>query len=164
MRPSGFPRPEQPNTSSRIARRGFIVGAVALGGVAALGAGQWFNVSAQVTGDDLTAPEALEHATAGDVILVDIRRPDEWARTGVGQGAIPLDMRRHDFVDALLAQTKGATDVPVALICARGVRSARMTARLKGAGFTRIIDVPEGMLGSGAGPGWIKRGLPVYKP
>lgn len=36
-----------------------------------------------------------------------------------------------------------------------------MTERLRAAGFTQIIDVPEGMLGSGAGPGWLKRGLPV---
>ena len=32
---------------------------------------------------------------------------------------------------------------------------------LREAGFTNIIDVPEGMLGSGAGPGWLKSGLPL---
>ena len=103
------------------------------------------------------------HAAAlrGDVVLVDIRQPGEWASTGIGEGAVPLDMRRRDFEDALLAAVNGDRARPVALICARGVRSRHMSERLVAAGFTRIIDVPEGMLGSGAGPGWLNRGLPV---
>jgi rhodanese-related sulfurtransferase len=108
-------------------------------------------------------PTAHEQAVAGDILLIDIRRPDEWARTGTGAGAQPLDMRRKDFVDALLQITGGETSRPVALICARGVRSARMSNLLEKAGFSNIIDVPEGMMGSRAGPGWLKRGLPVVK-
>jgi len=161
---SGTPRPGARKSPSRIARRGFVVGGLALVGAAALGSARWFNVSAQVVGGDLTAPQAQRAAEAGEITLVDIRRPDEWARTGVGVGAVPIDMRSKSFIDTLLTQTGGRTDVPVALICARGVRSKRMSARLRDAGFTQIIDVPEGMLGSGAGPGWLKRGLPVVKP
>lgn len=109
----------------------------------------------------LSVPDAHQAALSGAVLLIDIRRPDEWQRTGVGEGAVALDMRRDDFTEALLALTGGRNDAPVALICARGVRSRGLTARLTSAGFTDIIDVPEGMLGSGAGPGWLKRGLPV---
>jgi hypothetical protein len=36
-----------------------------------------------------------------------------------------------------------------------------MNKRLEAAGFDNILDVPEGMLGSGAGPGYIERGLPL---
>lgn len=96
--------------------------------------------------------------------MIDIRRPDEWDKTGVAEGARPLDMRRNDFVAELTKMTGGRLDTPVALICARGVRSDRMSARLAEAGFTRIIDVPEGMLGSAAGPGWLGRDLPVVRP
>ncbi|MDP2809280.1 MAG: hypothetical protein Q8O34_03955 [Rhodocyclaceae bacterium] len=32
---------------------------------------------------------------------------------------------------------------------------------LQSVGFTQVYNVKEGMAGSGAGPGWIKRGLPV---
>ena len=102
-------------------------------------------------------------ATEGDIHLIDIRRPDEWEKTGSGEGATRLDMRRDDFVDELIALTGGDRSAPVALICARGVRSARMTNRLVAAGFTNIIDVPEGMLGSKAGPGWLKSNLPLVK-
>ncbi|PWJ13785.1 rhodanese-like domain-containing protein [Jannaschia seohaensis] len=115
-------------------------------------------------GDQIAPPELLEAVRAGDMILIDIRRPDEWAGTGIAEGAHPLDMRRDDFIPALEEITGGARDVPVALICARGVRSNRMSARLAEAGFTRIVDVPEGMLGSAAGPGWLARDLPVTRP
>lgn len=112
---------------------------------------------------ELSPDAAHAQAVAGAITLIDIRRPDEWARTGSGVGAQRLDMRRPDFIEALRALTVATPDVPVALICARGVRSARVSNQLADAGFTNIIDVPEGMLGSGAGPGWIKRGLPVVK-
>ncbi|MEO0938125.1 MAG: rhodanese-like domain-containing protein [Pseudomonadota bacterium] len=133
----------------------------ALGGAGAYAA-HWFNVTARNDGDGLLSPpQAHRAAEAGAILLVDIRRPDEWARTGVGEGAQPLDMRRPDFAQALVHLAGGETGAPIALICARGVRSRHLSAALTNAGFTNIIDIPEGMLGSGAGPGWMARGLPV---
>ncbi len=49
----------------------------------------------------LSVEEAYDLAANGAITLVDIRRPDEWAATGVGEGAKPLDMRRKDFVAEL---------------------------------------------------------------
>lgn len=112
---------------------------------------------------ELTPPEAFDLAAGGEIVLLDIRRPDEWAATGSAEGAHRLDMRRDDFVATLVALVGGETATPIALICARGHRSRRMTRALTEAGFTTIIDVPEGMLGSRAGPGWIERGLPVNR-
>ena len=150
----------------RLSRRVLLGGGVLGAGAVVVAANpNWFYslITEDVDGTTLTAPEAHAAALAGDIILIDIRRPDEWAVTGSGEGAHRLDMRRDDFEVALAALTGGNTDAPVALICARGVRSARVANRLAEAGFTRIIDVPEGMLGSAAGPGWIRRGLPVVK-
>ncbi|WP_299964341.1 rhodanese-like domain-containing protein [uncultured Roseobacter sp.] len=124
---------------------------------------RWYNIWAATGADALSAPDAHRAAISGAVLLVDIRRPDEWARTGVGEGALPLDMRQRAFTDLLSDAVDGDHSRAIALICARGVRSRGMAGRLRAAGFTRIIDVPEGMLGSGAGPGWIKRGLPLRK-
>jgi len=136
-------------------------GSLGLGGAAAFGA-TWFNIGAANGGQTRLDPAmAFAAAEAGAILLVDIRRPDEWARTGVGQGAVPLDMRRADFAAALHSLAGGDTGRPIALICARGVRSRRLGQTLTEAGFTRILDVPEGMLGSGAGPGWLARDLPV---
>ena len=109
--------------------------------------------------DTLTATEAYELARAGQITLIDIRRPEEWAATGIAPEAHPLDMRREDFADRLAEIAQPGR--PVALICARGVRSARMTEALRARGIGGIIDIPEGMIGSAAGPGWIARDLPL---
>jgi len=36
-----------------------------------------------------------------------------------------------------------------------------MQKLLQDAGFTNVANVKEGMVGSSAGPDWIRRGLPV---
>ncbi len=111
--------------------------------------------------DPIAADEALGRLRDGSLILVDIRRPDEWALTGVAVGAVPLDMRDDGFVAALDQLVGGDRAMPIALICARGGRSRKLAARLAEAGFSAVLDVSEGMLGSAAGPGWIARGLPT---
>ena len=145
-----------------VTRRAFGLGggAVIVGG--AVFAANWFNITANAAGDGkMTVQEVHAAAKSGQVFLIDIRRPDEWKGTGVGASAHPIDMRRDDFTEVLLELTKGDKNASVALICARGVRSRGLTARLTKAGFKNIIDVPEGMLGSGAGPGWLKSDLPT---
>jgi rhodanese-related sulfurtransferase len=142
----------------RLNRR-MVVGA---GVAVAAGLGWAFSQQrASFAGENIDAPTAHARAVSGEITLIDIRRPDEWELTGIGEGAQPLDMRRDDFVDALLTLVEGDAAAPIALICARGVRSARLSTRLAGAGFGHIINVPEGMLGAAEGPGWIARGLPV---
>ena len=116
------------------------------------------------SGATLDPEAAFAAARDGGLILIDIRRPDEWMETGMPEHAQPIDMRRSDFLDALDKLMGGDRTRSVALICARGVRSDRMSASLAEAGFTSVIDVPEGMLGSPAGPGWLARGLPVRQP
>ncbi|WP_338550005.1 rhodanese-like domain-containing protein [Roseovarius phycicola] len=146
--------------SSLMTRRA-VLGLGALGAVG-VAAGGWVMLSRpSFAGQALSVSEAHKSATGGQIFLIDIRRPDEWQKTGVGEGAHPIDMRRKDFVSALDQVTGGDKAAPVALICARGVRSARMSNMLTEAGYTNIIDVPEGMLGSSAGPGWLQTGLPV---
>jgi rhodanese-related sulfurtransferase len=147
-------------------RRALLLGGAAalLVGAAALAPGGRNLLYAALTEEtqarEASAAEAHAMAGRGEALLVDIRRPEEWAATGTGEGAVRLDMRREDFSDRLL-KLAGSRDMPVALICARGVRSAHMANRLAEAGFRTIIDVPEGMLGSAAGPGWIASGLPL---
>jgi len=149
-------------------KRALLIGAivVALGaGIYAAGGRTLFYsaITEAVAGEVVDPPTAHRLAEAGSIHLIDIRRPDEWKATGSGEGAARLDMRRKDFIVELDKITGGDRAAPVALICARGVRSAWLNNRLTEAGFTNIIDVPEGMLGSAAGPGWLKRGLPLVK-
>jgi rhodanese-related sulfurtransferase len=135
---------------------------VGLGLVSVAAAGVWWvRAHPRFDGTHLDAAAAYRQAEGGAIILIDIRRPDEWRATGIGVGAHPIDMRRRDFIAALEAVVGADRQVPVALICARGVRSARLARQLSEAGFARIADVPEGMLGSSSGPGWLARKLPT---
>ena len=114
---------------------------------------------------DLTAPEAAAAVSAGKVTLIDIRTPPEWKETGVAKGAKLLNMLHPQgapgFTNALLEQVKGDKNAPIALICRTGNRSTQVQRYLQSQGFTQVYNVKEGMAGSGAGPGWIKRSLPV---
>ena len=116
-------------------------------------------------GPELSAPEAQQGAAAGSLTLIDIRTPGEWSQTGVPQGATRIDMRLPGgpkaFVAAVEQAVGGDKDAPVALICRTGNRSGVMQGALTEAGFSQVYNVREGMAGSGAGPGWVRRGLPV---
>lgn len=116
-------------------------------------------------GPELSAPQAQAQTAADGLRLIDIRTPREWRQTGVAEPAYRIDMAQPGgskaFIADVLALTNGDKEAPIALICATGSRSARMQRLLAAEGFTAVYNVREGMLGSGAGPGWIRRGLPV---
>jgi rhodanese-related sulfurtransferase len=120
---------------------------------------------ARDTGPNLGAPEALELAKTGKLTIVDIRRPEEWRQTGVAEGALRLDMRQpggaQGFAQALLTRVGGDRNAPIGLICRTGNRTTQVQQALQELGFTQVYNIKEGMAGSGAGPGWIRRGLPV---
>lgn len=109
----------------------------------------------------LSPPEALARTQAHTVTLVDVRTPQEWRDTGIPAGATTVSWGRADFVDAMLNVVHGDRNAPLVLICRSGNRSGRAVAALRENGFSRVVDVAEGMSGSSAGPGWLARGLPV---
>ncbi|HNH36420.1 MAG TPA: rhodanese-like domain-containing protein [Rhodocyclaceae bacterium] len=114
---------------------------------------------------DIAAPEAFAAAESGQMTLVDIRTPPEWRETGVGKGVRRLDMLHpggaQGFMADLLKQVGGDRNAPIALICRTGNRTTQVARYLEAQGFTRIYNIKEGMAGSAAGPGWLRRGLPV---
>lgn len=122
-----------------------------------------------VSGEDipktnLSPTEAHIAIQAGDIILIDVRQPQEWNDTGVAPGARLIDMRRTDFITQIRKLRDENPDTPIGFICARGVRSHNVSTWAAKAGIGNLIDIPEGMLGSRAGPGWLGRGLPVIHP
>ena len=114
---------------------------------------------------DLAAPDAAAAVAAGKITLIDIRTPPEWKETGVAKGAQLINMLHPQgapgFTNALLDKVKGDKNAPIALICRTGNRTTQVQRYLQSQGFTQVYNVKEGMAGSGAGPGWLKRGLPV---
>jgi rhodanese-related sulfurtransferase len=109
----------------------------------------------------VTARDAMAMAQRGELVLVDIRAPEEWRETGIGAGAHAISMHEPDFLERLEALIGGDKVTAIALICAVGVRSSYLQGQLAALGYTNVVDVAEGMLGGAAGPGWIASDLPV---
>lgn len=112
-------------------------------------------------GSTLSATEALEKASAGEITFIDIRTPAEWRQTGVATGALTIDMTAPTFVQDVMRAVEGDRNAPIVLICRTGNRTGYTRDALEKLGFTNVSHVAEGMAGSKAGPGWVRRGLPV---
>lgn len=91
-------------------------------------------------------PSAADVLVA-DVLLVDIRRPEEWKQTGVLPNAHLLTYEYFDspeaFAAALAPQLQDGR--PVALICRTGNRSDRAARALAGVLDQPVIDLQGGM-------------------
>ena len=109
----------------------------------------------------MTPDGAREMALAGEIVLIDIRRPEEWAETGVPDVALLLDMTSKDFLAKLTAVRMQSPDIPLAFTCRTGNRSNYLTGELEKLGFSGLIDVVGGMSGSRVDKGWARRGLPI---
>jgi rhodanese-related sulfurtransferase len=82
-------------------------------------------------------------------------------REGRTAGQHAASAGRQGFHRPLLNEVKGDRNAPIALICRTGNRTSQVQRYLQSVGFTQVYNISEGMAGSAAGPGWIKRGLPV---
>jgi rhodanese-related sulfurtransferase len=133
--------------------------------VAVLAVAPALYVSAHAAGKpvQMSAPEALEAVARGEIVLVDIRSREEWQETGMAEPALPVSMHEGGFVQKLLQAMGGDPARRIAIICATGGRTRYLQNVLASNGFSNVIDVAEGMMGSPAGPGWLKRGLPVKR-
>ncbi|MEN8197708.1 MAG: rhodanese-like domain-containing protein [Pseudomonadota bacterium] len=113
----------------------------------------------------ITAEQALDQSRAGGRLLIDVRSRQEWRATGIPKGSRAVTI--HDpeglegFMKQVLKAVGGDRSKPIALICARGGRSARAQRYLRKHGFANVADVSEGMLGRGDRKGWLARGLPT---
>jgi rhodanese-related sulfurtransferase len=115
----------------------------------------------------LTPDEARTMAERGELTIIDVRLPVEWERTGIPQGALAIALQdatqqpREKFVADVLAALESDPTRPIALICARGHRSAFARQWLLQSGFSQVHDISEGMIGGEYGPGWLARALPT---
>lgn len=127
-----------------------------------ISAGLCLSALAHAEVETLSAKDAYIMVQKGELVLLDVRSPTEWAMTGVPQDSRTASSTAPDF----LAQARGAVygdlDQPVAVICRTGARSADAAKRLEAEGFSTVYDIPEGMAGGSAtGEGWLVSGLPT---
>jgi rhodanese-related sulfurtransferase len=109
----------------------------------------------------LSAREAHDGALAGQLVIVDIRTPAEWADTGVPQGALRLDAEASGFELRLAGLRVDYPGKRIVLIDRSGGLSASTRQKLAGRGWRDLGLVRGGMLGSASDKGWLAEGLPV---
>ncbi len=125
------------------------------------------SVAAPAESTIISAQQAWEQAEAGELLIIDIRTEEEWGDTGIPAGArraslfYAYGIPNIDFISEVRQAAGDDASHPIALICAAGVRSSIGRALLEADGFDNVVDVGEGMLGSGDGPGWLARDLPI---
>lgn len=109
----------------------------------------------------LTPKQALAGIEGNKLILIDVRRPEEWQETGVAKGAWPLDMTHKEFGPRLMAVLQRNPDHQVAIICRTGNRTGYLMNVLAENKIDGVLDVTAGMAGGPRGKGWIPSGLPT---
>ena len=95
----------------------------------------------------------LQQLRAEGVAVIDVRRPDEWRKTGVIEGSHLLTFfdkkGRYDLDSWMPAFAAIAdSDRPVALICRSGNRSGKVARMLdEQFGYRHVYNVSGGILG-----------------
>jgi phage shock protein E len=84
----------------------------------------------------LGAGEAVRLLDEGDLTVIDVRTPAEFA-SGHVAGAVNVDFLAGDFTDRLAELDRGAAYL---LYCQSGNRSAKAAARMADLGFVDLVD------------------------
>ncbi len=111
----------------------------------------------------LSAEKALEMSQAGDLMIIDVRTPMEWMRSGVAQGALTITPQNPTFMQELNDAVSGDMSKPIALICATGQRTAKISSFLREQGYSAVADISEGMMGNFSAQGWLRKNLPTVQ-
>lgn len=108
----------------------------------------------QNKGNVLTPEQVAQQLDKGQIIMLDVRTPDEWSE-GVIEGAVLKNYYDDDFADYLETMDKIR---PVVVTCKRGGRSASAASQMQKAGFKEVYDMGAGM------DGWNDEKRPTVKP
>jgi rhodanese-related sulfurtransferase len=115
------------------------------------------DVSTPVTLGEAT-PEALLQAQKDGVVIIDIRREDEWHETGIIEGAETVTAFEAsgrvnpDFLDSFRSFVP-SPDTPVMLYCRTGNRTTGLgNALIEQLGFTDVTHLSDGITG------WVANG------
>ncbi len=100
-----------------------------------------------------TTPAEFTAAQAAGGLVVDIRRPDEWAETGIIEGAHTVTaftetgQLHPDFQETFFSLLEGP-DTPVLLYCRSGNRTGMLgNLLIEQAGLSNVTHLSEGIIG-----------------
>ena len=103
----------------------------------------------------LAADAAWTMVQRGDLVLIDVRTPSEWAMTGLPRDAHVATLQDVDFLDQARGAVLGDLDQPVAVVCRSGARSALAADTLRDLGFVDALSLAGGF------NAWAQAGRPV---
>ncbi len=104
------------------------------------------------------SPQDVSREQSAGAVIVDIREPEERARTGVIPGSVHAPRGMIEFyADPTSAYHREEFDPEgrIILHCAGGGRSALAAKALQEMGYTNVAHLESGITG------WIAEGLPV---
>ncbi len=91
---------------------------------------------------NLTPAQFAEALRQSGAVLLDVRRPDEFA-AGHLPGAVNIDVTAPDFAKRVAALNKAQ---PTYVYCRSGARSAKAADQLTTAGFVKVANMLGGVL------------------
>ena len=91
----------------------------------------------------LTKTQFAEAIQDKDVVLIDVRTPEEYAQ-GAIEGAVNIDyFNQQDFIKQISSLNK---NTPVYLYCRSGNRSMKAARQLVSLGFEKVYDLAGGYM------------------
>jgi sulfur dioxygenase len=114
---------------------------------------QWAALEHRVPVQNVSAQQLAEALRAPGIRLLDVRTPAEFESARIA-GAVNVPLDRLD--PAGLLSSLGA-DAPVYCVCQTGTRSQLAAAKLRAAGFSRVVHVDGGT------NAWAMAGLPLQR-
>ena len=101
--------------------------------------------------EDVDVPQAAQMVEQGDVIILDVRTPQEFA-AGHLPGAINIDVESSDFAERVAGLDESGETL---VYCHSGNRSAVATDQMADLGFTDLADLQGGI------EAWTAAGEPI---
>ena len=89
----------------------------------------------------VSAPEFLNKISSADVVIVDVRTPEEYA-AGHLPNAVNINVEAKDF-DAQIAKLD--KEVTYGIYCRSGIRSGVASEKMANAGFRSLINSSAGL-------------------
>ncbi len=105
--------------------------------------------------EKLSPRDAYEGAERGEVVIVDVRTPGEWANTGCPRSSHRITLKDAKLIDSVRGLLAQKPEAIVALSCLSGHRAKSAARKLKKSGVENLRIVEGGIIG------WRKSGLPM---
>lgn len=103
----------------------------------------------------VSVTDAQARAHAGSLTIVDVRMPEEWAVTGLPEGAKGVTLGTTEFTDALAEISAAHPSQTLAMICKSGMRSEKAAKLAQAHGLDGVEVIAGGM------EAWAKAQLPT---